>query len=65
MLERTFWEDKSQKYENKFNNEYKCSIINEKNINKKIFVLVLEGMRILKGLMNYIVTHMSKLMTRN
>ena len=26
---QTFWEDKSQKYENKFNNEYKCSIINE------------------------------------
>ena len=34
---QTFWEDKSQKYENKFNSEYKCSIINEKNINKKIF----------------------------
>tara|TARA_B100000575_G_scaffold191775_1_gene154769 strand:- start:116 stop:2227 length:2112 start_codon:yes stop_codon:yes gene_type:complete len=34
---QTFWENKNQNYENKFNSEYQCTIINENNINKKIF----------------------------
>ncbi len=40
---QTFWENKNQKYENKFNSEYKCKLIDEKYINKKIFIVSFGG----------------------